>query len=127
MKKLRNYLKIYSIGAIGYSILEILWRGYTHWTMGIVGGICFYIIFKINCAFKKSKTLFKCLLCSGAITAVEFISGIIINVILKWNVWDYSRFPFNIKGQICPVYSALWFVLCLPLTRFCKILSKKYK
>ncbi len=127
MKKAKTYLKIYSIGAIGYSILEILWRGYTHWTMSIVGGICFSIIFKINSVFKKSKTVFKCLLGSGAITAVEFISGVIINIVLKWNVWDYSRFRFNIKGQICPVYSALWFVLCLPLTSFCKILSEKYK
>lgn len=127
MKKLRNYLKIYSIGAVGYSLLEILWRGYTHWTMGIVGGICFSIIYKINCVFKKSKTVVKCLLGSGAITAIEFLSGVVINIVLKWNVWDYSRFRFNIKGQVCPMYSALWFVLCMPLCSFCKLLNEKFK
>ena len=127
MKKAKKYLKIYSIGAVGYTILEIIWRGYTHWTMSIVGGLCFSFIYKINSRFKSCKTSVKCLLGSGVITMIEFLSGVIINIVLKWNVWDYSRFRFNIKGQVCPLYSALWFVLCLPLTHFCKFLSEKIK
>ena len=31
-----------------YMGLEILWRGYTHWTMGIAGGICGVIVGYFN-------------------------------------------------------------------------------
>ena len=35
------------------------------------------------------------------ITIFEFIVGVIVNIILKWNVWNYATVPFNIMGQIC--------------------------
>ena len=127
MKKARNYALIYSIGALGYSVLEILWRGYTHWTMGVVGGLCFSFIYKVNSVFKKGSLMLKCFIGSGVITVVEFISGVVINIILKWNVWDYSSFRFNIKGQVCLLYSVLWFILCMPLSGVCGFLSKKFK
>lgn len=34
MKK-REVLTVYAIGSIGYRMIEVLWRGRTHWTMGI--------------------------------------------------------------------------------------------
>ena len=30
---------------------------------------------------------------------------------LKLDIWDYSRIPFNLYGQICLPYAAVWFVL----------------
>ena len=45
------------------------------------------------------------------ITAVEFLSGCIINLWLGWNVWDYSGMPFNILGQICIQFTFLWFFI----------------
>ena len=47
------------------------------------------------------------------ITAYEFFVGLIVNLRLGWDVWDYSSVPFNILGQICPVYTMIWFLLCL--------------
>ena len=41
------------------------------------------------------------LICSIIITAVEFTSGLILNVWLGLGIWDYSNMPFNILGQIC--------------------------
>ena len=41
MVKKGELLSVFSIGAAGYSLLEILWRGNTHWTMTLAGGICF--------------------------------------------------------------------------------------
>ncbi|MBS7397687.1 MAG: hypothetical protein KIG32_04615, partial [Ruminiclostridium sp.] len=32
---------------------------------------------------------------------------------LGWNVWNYERLPFNIMGQICPVFTVGWFFLSL--------------
>ena len=47
------------------------------------------------------------------ITSIEFISGIIINLWLSLNVWDYSNIPFNLFGQVCLKYTVIWFFLSL--------------
>lgn len=48
------------------------------------------------------------LISACAITIVEFISGLIINIWLGLNVWDYSNMPYNIMGQICPQFFIVW-------------------
>lgn len=50
----------------------------------------------------------QCVIGAAVITLVEFVAGLIVNVWLGWDVWDYSGAPFNIMGQICLPYSALW-------------------
>ena len=37
-----------TIGGLIYSLIEIIYRGYTHWSMVIVGGLAFYLIGRIN-------------------------------------------------------------------------------
>lgn len=34
MKKQLYFINLFLTGAAGYCLLEILWRGYTHWAMG---------------------------------------------------------------------------------------------
>lgn len=106
-KKLGCTLFLFCIGGTLYNILEVLWRGYTHWTMFIVGGVCFNLIGRIHTICKKG-LLIRCTLCSLAITAVEFVSGCLFNLRLKMNVWNYSNMLLNIKGQVCLLYSVLW-------------------
>lgn len=43
------------------------------------------------------------------ITAYEFVFGIVFNIWLKCDVWNYSNVPLNILGQICLPFSAIWF------------------
>lgn len=119
-----DFIFIFPIGAAGYSLLEVLWRGYTHWTMALVGGLCLCILYSMFGKYKKAGIIKKCLLCAALICAVEFISGCIINLVFKLNVWDYSHLPFNILGQICLPYYLLWLLLCLPLYSLCMLLSK---
>ena len=45
------------------------------------------------------------------ITALELITGLIVNVWLKMDIWDYSGLPYNFKGQICLLYSFFWFLV----------------
>lgn len=110
-----EYLIIFLIGGIAYNILEYLWRGFSHWTMTIDGGLCLVGIVAI-CTGTVIPFVFKVIACALFITAVEFVSGIIINKILRLNVWDYSAIPHNILGQICLRYTLLWTALCIPLT-----------
>ena len=104
---------IFIAGAFGYCLLEILWRGYTHPSMGIAGGLCLigiYYISKLNYS-----RVFRAVLSTLLITLTEFIFGVILNILLKLNIWDYSGMPFNFLGQICLPFSLLWFVLSYTL------------
>ena len=116
---------IFIFGAINYMAIEILWRGHTHWSMGISGGLCALLIYICCREFPDSFLLTKCLAGAIIITAVELITGIIVNLMLKWNIWDYSEKSFNFMGQICPLYFFLWFLLCIPVVKLFEYLQTK--
>lgn len=55
--------------------------------------------------------ILQCIIGGAIITAVEFVSGCIINLWLGWAVWDYSNMPLNLLGQICLPFSLLWVLI----------------
>ena len=118
MKK--SDLLMFPIGAFGYGIIEILWRGYTHISMLLAGGICFMFFAKMSDRLKHSRLFVKALIGSAFITAIELVFGVVFNIILKKNVWDYSKLPFNFKGQICLLYSVFWGILSIFAFPFAK-------
>lgn len=112
--KLLKSLSLIMIGGNLYYLIEKIFRGYSHWTMILVGGICFFYIGMINEIIPWEMPIWKQgIIGSILITTIEFISGCIINLYLGWNVWDYSNLPLNILGQICLPFSILWFFLSL--------------
>lgn len=117
MSKLKittKYLFLGVIGSIVYMSLEIFWRGYTHWTMGVLGGICFIALGLINEILSWDTPLVIQMLIGGTIiTILEFITGCIVNLWLGWNVWDYSDLPYNLLGQISLFSSIGWIGLSL--------------
>lgn len=108
---------IFVFGAINYMAIEILWRGHTHWTMAIAGGLCAMLIYVLNIEFHDMNLVYKCFAGAIIITSVELVMGLIVNMTLKWNVWDYSEYAFNFLGQICPLYFVFWFLLCIPVVK----------
>lgn len=115
MKTLKTVLKVavlLIIGGLIYCGLEIAWRGHTHWTMGVVGGICFVLIGGINEWFPWTMPLYRQgLIGSGIVTAAELVAGLILNVWLGLGIWDYSTMPLNFMGQICLPFCLLWILL----------------
>ena len=109
IKLVWKYLFLFISGAITYMTMEFMWRHHTHWTMGIVGGVCFLEIGLIN-EIMPWDVQFPIQVGLGAtiITANEFISGLIINIWLKMDIWDYSDLQFNIMGQICLLFCIVW-------------------
>ena len=109
---MRQYLKELFLAAAGgllYIILELVWRGHSHWTMFALGGLCFALIGLINELIPWCMPLWKQALIGAAIiTGLEFLTGCIVNLWLRWNVWDYSDMPLNLLGQICVPYILLW-------------------
>ena len=106
-----EYISLFIIGAIVYMTIEILWRGYTHWTMGILGGIVLILVGLINEADKDIPLMVQAPMASIIITLLEYYSGIILNIHLGLDIWDYSDLPFNVDGQVCLLYSLLWMIL----------------
>lgn len=114
VKLLLKYLLLFLIGGIIYYSLEILFRGYSHISMLLLGGVCFIEIGLINEFLPWSLYIeIQILIGTCIVTLLEFITGLIVNVWLKLNVWDYSEMPFNILGQICLPFTLLWIPLVL--------------
>lgn len=110
MNNLKKHSILALIGGIIYAILEVLFRGHTHWTMIVLGGICFVAVGLINELIPWEMPLTVQMLCGSIIiTALEFSCGCIVNLWLGWNVWDYSERLGNLFGQICPLFSVLWY------------------
>ena len=97
------------VGGISYGLLELLWRGRTHWTMLLLGGVCFLCIGTIR---RKGFSLpLRSLLCALILR-------------LHWAVWDYSANRFQLLGQVCALYSFLWLLLSLPACALAKALDR---
>ncbi len=111
MKDIDKYIIIFIIGGIGYGIIEVLFRGYTHWSMIITGGAAFLSLYIINNALTNTSIFIKALLGMVVITVLEFSVGIIVNKIFALDVWDYTNMPGNILGQISLQFSACWYGL----------------
>ena len=100
---------LFVVGGAIYIVIEMLWRGYSHWAMFFVGGLCFLLVGEINEVIPWEMAFWKQMLIGGAVvTTVELFSGIIRNLVLKWHVWDYSKMPFNFLGQICLPFTLAW-------------------
>lgn len=105
---MKNYFIMFGLGAFAYGLLEVIWRGYSHWSMMIAGGLCFIVFSVISRRLRGVHLLYKCILGSLAVTSVELIFGSIFNLTLHMEVWDYSNIPLNLYGQICLLFSVLW-------------------
>ncbi len=124
MYRLLKSVVFFIIGGIGYGIIEIIWRGYTHWAMLIAGGLCFITFSFVAENYTDCSRCRKAILCALCITEVELVFGIIFNIILKQNIWDYGNIRFNILGQICPLYTILWGGLSFILLPFAEWLNR---
>lgn len=111
---------IFCAGGTLYPIMEILCRGKTDFSMAIAGGTCLCLIDKVcNHKLHNMSLAVKCFAGSGIITSVEFIIGVIVNLMMKMDVWDYSQMPMNILGQICLPFSILWYAATIPAMLLC--------
>lgn len=107
-------LALFSVGGGLYIGIEILWRSMrggtpTHWTMFILGGLCFLLIGAIN-EYLSWETPFWMQVGIGTVIVLllEFIFGCVLNLWLGLHIWDYSDLPMNILGQVCLPFALAW-------------------
>jgi len=110
-------------GGLAYGAIEILWRGNTHLSMLIAGGVGLIILVYIS---KSRYTLpIQSLFGAMAITTVELVFGCVVNLWMGLNVWDYSSRPLNLWGQICYEFFFLWYLLCFAVLTVCHFIAKQ--
>lgn len=103
---------LFLVGGLIYFWLEVLWRGYSHWSMFLLGGLCFVLCGLINEVVSWEIPLpIQMLISAILITILEFATGCIVNLWLGWQVWDYSKLHFQLLGQISLKSSIIWFLL----------------
>ncbi len=124
MGKIGEYAVVYSVGGVGYTLIEVLWRGHSHWTMALTGGMCLLFIYVNEARHNKAPMWKRCLADSLIITLAELSVGFVVNILLGWKVWDYSNQFMNLFGQVCILYSGFWYLLGIPASYLCKYLRK---
>ena len=127
MIKFKEHSLVFLIGAFLYSIIEIIYRGYTHWSMAILGGLCLLIMYRHFTTHPDTSIFRKCLFGAFTITALEFVTGCIVNLWLGWNVWDYSDLYMNLFGQVCLMFSTAWYFITIPAVFLCRFLGKLFR
>ena len=110
--KIVQFLSLLTIGGFIYVLIELAFRGRSHWTMFLLGGLCFYLIGLVNELYPWDMPLISQMFISSIIvTSLEFIFGVFLNIFLGLGIWDYSNLPYNLCGQICLIFSIAWFFL----------------
>ena len=111
---------LWSWGGTVYFLLEVAFKTLTghperiSWTMLVVAILLTIPVERAGEQLPWAVPLWlQALFCAALVTAVELAAGCVINLWLGWDVWDYTAMPGNLWGQICPQYSAIWWVLCL--------------
>lgn len=120
------YTVIFLVGGCLYSTVEIIFRGHTHISMLFAGGVCLSLISFIDRKLRGISFLLKILLCGLVITAVELIFGLIFNVLLGLNVWNYSGEAFNLFGQVCLPFSLMWVLISIPALLLTRLLAEVF-
>ncbi len=104
-----------AIGGGIYYTLEIIARGRSHWTMFLLGGLCFISCGIIHNISSGQLAIWQEMVwCMIVITLLELVFGIVLNGFLSMNIWDYSGMPFHILGQICVPFMLLWYFISFP-------------
>ena len=115
MKVFFRLFAVAAFGALIYGGIEVVERGYSHISMGLLGAASMLVIHELNGERRAGRLgLGYALLISMLfITAGELLAGEILNRRLDMRIWDYYDQPFNFDGQICLLYSIFWLLLSL--------------
>ncbi len=110
---MKRILTLWALLGAAYVALEILFRGRSHPSMLIVGGLCGVLVGAINQrpGFFRAPVIVQAVIGALIVLAVEFVSGCVLNLWLGLGVWDYTNQPGNVLGQICPAFGLLWFFI----------------
>lgn len=125
-RRICEYLFLWVLGGTIYYSLEMVFRGFSHWSMFVLGGLALCFCTYQGVAMRWTEPMWIQIIRSVAfVTSLEFITGIIVNKYLKLAVWDYSDQPFQLWGQICLPFMILFSGLLVIATFLGGMISHK--
>ena len=86
---MKRIITLWALLGAAYVALETLWRGYSHPSMFIVGGLCGVLVGALNQAprFTAPRLPYRRAAGAAVVLAVEFASGCVLNLWLGLGVW----------------------------------------
>jgi len=122
MKK--KHFTIFMVFGILYVFIEVAYKavlsmkgslmGSSSLWMMLLGGMLGVVLGSINeknSALGELPYILQVIFGALLVTAMEFLSGCILNRWLGFGIWDYSHLPFNLLGQINIVHSSYWLLM----------------
>ena len=110
---------LFLTGSWAYPAIEMLWRGETHSSMALAGGICLCLINHICCGVLEDNNIFsRCLAGAGIITGVELVLGLVLNCLLGFDIVP-GGFPGGTSQENLHEKKTLTFV------QACDIINKR--
>lgn len=120
---------LFAIGGGCYVMVELLFRGRSHYTMFILGGLCFLLIGQMGRLNPRPSLPVQMILGAMICTFGELLFGMLFN--RGYTIWDYRQQPWNFAGQICPMFTLLWipmsFLATLVFDWCDKLLSRPFQ
>ena len=111
---------LWTLGGAVYYLLEVAYKSLTvhperiSWTMLVVAIILCIPVERCGAELPWGSTQWlQAQCCASLVKAGERAAGLVLNIWLGLDIWDYSHLPGNLWGQICPQYAAVWWALCL--------------
>lgn len=113
-KKAIPYFVIFFTSGLIYIMLELLWRGRTHWTMFLCAGLCGLVMANINNNWLEFDTDFRIQVFVSALmcSTFEFFFGIIFNG--DFSIWDYRGMwgTIHVLGdQVNIIFFGIWIII----------------
>ena len=123
MKKFIGKLGLFLSCGFIYCMIEILFRGWSHWSMFVLAGFLgVFCIDSINNTLSFDCDYIVQIIISTILCTIgEGISGIILNVWLQLNVWDYSKMTFGtfFFGQCNVLFCFAWMLIISIIIFYC--------
>ena len=116
---------LFYLGGSAYMMLEFLWRGRSHGSMFLLGGLCFLLVGGVLGRATRIPLAMRLVLGAGVITALELATGLLVN--RDYSVWDYREMPYQFLGQICLMFSLLWIPVSLLAMGLYRLAQKAWK
>ena len=113
-QKIIPYGSIFIISGLIYTMLELIWRGHTHWTMFLCAGLCGLVMANINNNLLEFDTDFLKQVIISALCCIgfEFLFGIMFN--RDFSIWDYRGLwgTIHILGdQVNILFFGIWIII----------------
>lgn len=107
-------IALFMLMGLSYYLIEIVWRGYSHYSMFFLGGVVGILVGMLNEYSLSWNTPIELQIIYGLLVVLpaEFITGVLLHFILQVSppVWDYSELPLNVLGQVSLCFAPLFSV-----------------